>query len=163
MDCTDFRGEFGTKKAFFSYKINGPGLRYELGLSILNGDIVWISGPFAPGKWPDINIFRRGIVHYLDENERVEADDGYRGNAPSHVKCPRTTSNDQVAAMQSRVRSRHETLNERFKNWGCLRDRFRHDVNKHAASFRAIAVVLQLSFEQGERLFQVDYSDDASL
>ena len=28
------------------------------------------------------------IMHYLDENEHVEANDGYIGEAPKHVKTP---------------------------------------------------------------------------
>jgi hypothetical protein len=42
----------------YSYKFNGPGLRYEVALCILTGDIVWVNGPFEPGKYSDLAIFR---------------------------------------------------------------------------------------------------------
>ena len=32
--------------AWFSHKFHGPGLRYEVGISISSGYIVWINGPF---------------------------------------------------------------------------------------------------------------------
>ena len=77
-----------------------------------------------------MTIFRLAIMHYLDENERVEADDGYIGEAPKHVKTPNMfTQQEEQLAMQQRVRNRHETVNMRFKQWGCLRQKFRHGVD----------------------------------
>ena len=64
------------------------------------------------------------------ENERVEVDDGYIGEAPKHVKTPNMfTQQKEQLAMQQRVRNRHETVNMRFKQWGCLRQKFRHGVD----------------------------------
>ena len=45
-------------RMWFSHKFKGPGLRYEVGLSILGGEIVWIGGPYACGLWPDLKIFK---------------------------------------------------------------------------------------------------------
>jgi hypothetical protein len=51
-------------------------------------------------------------------------------------------------------RSRHETV------FGCLKENFRHhDFDKHACCFRACAVLTQLAIEEGEPIFQVEYSD----
>ena len=58
------------------------GLRYLVAVSIKHGDIVYIEGPFPPGVYNDIMVFRWGIIGWLDENERAEADDGYIGEAP---------------------------------------------------------------------------------
>jgi hypothetical protein len=161
VDGTDFeiRQKKPFSKAWYSHKFHGPGLRYEVGLSILGGDIVWINGPYQCGAWPDIKIFRDGIIYYLDENERVEADDGYRGEDPAHARTPGGFTNDtEHDDLQQRVRSRHETVNKRFKQWGCLYQRFRHsDLTKHSAAFRAVAVITQLSIEHGEPLFSVEY------
>ena len=38
--------------------------------------------------WPDIKIFRDSLITFLEDGERVEADDGYIGEAPDKVKCP---------------------------------------------------------------------------
>jgi hypothetical protein len=85
----------------------------------------------------------------------------YQGEAPAHVKCPNMfTRKEQMLAMQQRVRNRHETVNKRFKQWGCIRERFRHGTEKHSACFRAVAVLTQLAIEFGEQLFSVEeYSD----
>jgi hypothetical protein len=91
---------------------------------------------FCVRRLPDINIFRLSMVHYLEENERIEADDGYRGCAPSRAKTPCSiTYLKEKEAMQARVHSRHETANKRFKHFGCLSKRFRHDLSKHSACF----------------------------
>ena len=75
-------------KDWYSHKYNGPGLRYEIGVSIRGGWIVWINGPFQCGKWMDILIFRKGLQHFLGEYERVEVDSGYAGADPEFAKTP---------------------------------------------------------------------------
>ncbi len=94
VDGTDFHVEAHGKQ-WFSHKFRGSGVRYEIGVSILSGDIVWIQGPLPCGDWPDVKIFRLAIKHFLDDNERVEADDGYIGEAPSKVKAPGMFTRDE--------------------------------------------------------------------
>ena len=67
-------------------------MRYELGLDILEGNLVWIEGPYAAGKYPDVTIFRNYLKNFLNPNERVVADKGYVGEAPEFVKCPNSTT-----------------------------------------------------------------------
>jgi DDE superfamily endonuclease len=147
-------------KKFFSYKFKKPALSYEVALCIQTGWIVWIHGPF-PGTFHDITIFRTSLLSHLDENERVEADDGYVGESPKYVKCPNSFTNPiETTKMQQYVRSRQETVNARFKDWGCLAQRFRHGLAKHSNCFISVAVITQLSIEAGEKLFDVVYSDN---
>ena len=61
--------------------------------------------------------------------------------------------------MQGRVRARHEMLNGQLKNWGILSQVFRHHIMMHGDVFRAFAVVTQLTVENGEPLFEVEYED----
>mmetsp|Transcript_7845 Transcript_7845/g.16068 ORF Transcript_7845/g.16068 Transcript_7845/m.16068 type:complete len:215 (+) Transcript_7845:183-827(+) len=68
VDGTDFRINW-TSKAFYSHKFKGCGLWYEVALNILTGDICWINGPFEPGKYNDLMIFRIGLMGELDEGE----------------------------------------------------------------------------------------------
>ena len=35
----------------------------EIGVDILAGNIVWVNGPYAAGKYPDIEIFCSGLAH----------------------------------------------------------------------------------------------------
>ncbi len=62
-------------------------------------------------------------------------------------------------AMQGRVRAHHEMLNGWLKNWGILSQVFRHHITMHGNVFRACAVVTQLTVENGEPLFEVEYED----
>ena len=80
VDGTDFkiRQPAPFWNGWYSHKFNAPAVKYEVGVSIQRGDIVWVNGPF-PGKWHDMTIFCRDMKGMLDEGERVEADDGYRG------------------------------------------------------------------------------------
>ena len=70
------------EKKWYSYKFRRSGLRYEVALSILGGDICWICGPWPPGLYNDLDVFREALATYLEPGERVEADDGYIGEAP---------------------------------------------------------------------------------
>jgi hypothetical protein len=76
-------------------------------------------------------------------------DDGYRGHA-SKIKCPKNDTNPAAnLAMQGRARARHEMLNGRLKNWGILKQVFRHHISLHGDVF----------IDNGEPLFGVDYGD----
>ena len=150
----------GWSKKWFSHKFKGPGLRYEVAVSIKKGDIVWIAGPYIWGKWNDLEIFRDGLIYELEENERVEADNGYKALDPEFAKTPKGCSRrEKRVDMQNRVRARQETVNKRLKQFQCLVQPFRHyDFDKHSQLVRAVAVVTQLSIQNGEPLFKVEYN-----
>ena len=137
------------------------GVRYELAVDILKANISWLNGPFPCGRWPDIKIFRQALIHQLDPNERVEADNGYVGEHPGKVKCPSGFANPQEnEAMQQRIRNRQETLNKRFKQWEILNVPYRHELSTHGTVFRAIAVITQVAITNGEPLFSTEEYKD---
>jgi hypothetical protein len=164
VDSTDFhipqKGAATKGNAFGSHKYAGKSaLRYELGVDILTGNLVWIQGPYPAGKYTDITIFNKVLRNFLEPGERVEADEGYRGH-PDKIKCPGNVANPaENRAMQGRVRACHETLNGRLKNWGILSQVFRHHRIMHGDVFRACTVVTQLTIQDGEPLFEVEYVD----
>ena len=126
----------------------------------MTGDIVWINGPYEPGMWNDLMIFQNALQSELGENERVEADDGYVGAHPEYVKCPAGIGNlEETERMQQRLRNRQETINERFKNFECLNVVWRHEIIFHGRAFTAVAIILQLTINNGEKLFAVRYRD----
>lgn len=148
-------------RTFASQKLKGKSaVRYELGLGIITGDIVWINGPFQAGEYSDLRIFREGgLQHALDFGERVEADDGYRGD-PTMFRVPYdvlTRQNEDADNMQKRVQGRHETVNARLKNFSILTKQYRHDITQHGYVFRAVAVLVQLAIKNGDPLYDVDY------
>ncbi len=60
--------------------------------------------------------------------------------------------------MQGRARARHEMLNGRLKNWEILSQVFRHHITRGYV-FWACVVVMQLTIQDGEPLFEVEYGD----
>jgi hypothetical protein len=50
------------------------------------GEIKWLNGPYPCGKYNDITIFRDSLVSFLDDFERVEADDAYERESPFRCK-----------------------------------------------------------------------------
>jgi hypothetical protein len=164
VDGTDFRipqkGAATKGNTFASQKYAGKSaLRYELGVDILPGNLVWIQGPYPAGKHTNIIIFNKVLRNFLEPGERVEADEGYRGH-PDKIKCPGNDANPaENRAMQGRVRARHETLNGRLEKWGILSQVYCHDIMRHGDVFRACAVVMQLTIQDGEPLFEVEYED----
>lgn len=93
VDGVDFRIP-NHGPAFSSHKFKKKsGLRYEIALCIQTGDCVWVNGPYPCGGYPDITIFRDSLIYNLGDGERCEADDGYIGEAPRHIKCPKSFTN----------------------------------------------------------------------
>jgi hypothetical protein len=120
-------------------------LRYEIGVDILAGNLVWIQGSYPAGKHNNIKIFNSVLHHYLEPGKCVEADNGYVGHADK-IKCPDNTCNpEENLSMQACVRSQHETLNKQLKNWGILAQVYCHDIIAHGMVFHACTVVTQLS------------------
>lgn len=140
---------------WYSHKFKGPGLRYEVGICIQTGWICWIFGPFAHGKWPDIKIFRSKLKYNLLPGEKVEADSGSIGDF--RVSHPNECKSYGEYLMKANARSRHETINKRFKQFNCLKQ-FRHDKELHVYLFNAVAVITQLGIKYGEAPYQVEYS-----
>lgn len=138
-------------KVWYSHKFKGPGVKYEIGLSIRGGDIVWVNGPYPCGMYPDEEIMKLGLLHFLEKDERVEADGGYIGLDPMYCKTPyKMAMTSEETYKRKVVLARHETVNKRLKQWGALARVFRHAVEKHGSFFRAIVVLTQLSIESGE-------------
>ena len=86
VDGTHFRIQRRGRK-YYSHKFNDSGLSYEVAVSIKRGDIYicWLYCPFPVGT-PDIEIFWKGLMTELEEYECCEADDGYIGEHPRHIK-----------------------------------------------------------------------------
>ena len=58
--------------------------------------------------------------------------------------------------MMTIVRSRQETVNTRFKQWGILVQTNRQDIVDHHDVFAAICVITQLAIRNCEPLFEVE-------
>ena len=159
VDRTDYEvAELG--KTFYSHKFQHSSLRYEVALSILTGDMCWVSGPYEAGSWTDIRIFRDSLMSHLEKGERMEADDGYIGDHPQWVKCPKGFANlEETEFMQQRCRNCHEMVNKRLKWFGVLNQRYMHNLRIHAEVFRACVILTQLAINDCDKLFSCGYND----
>lgn len=142
-------------KGWWSHKFNGPGLAYEIAISVSTGQIIWINGPYPAGKWPDAKIFQHKLVYMVNpEIEMGVCDAGYRGcgywlflpywrtKAALKRKEPRNPLHEYI-------RGRHEQTNGRLHNFNCISSIFRHARELHQDFFFAVCAIVQLEIVHG--------------
>ena len=134
---------------WWSHKFNSAGLRYEVGISIYSGHIIWVNGSVPCGEWDDLSLARSSIIGYLDEHEMIMADSGYRDRG--------FFLNQNDSDLHFLVMARHETINSRIKPYKALDSRFRHDLNKHDHCFRAVVNLIQIGILTGDELFEIAF------
>lgn len=134
---------------WFSHKFLAAGLRYEIGLNVRTGHIVWASGGYPCGDWPDLKISRQLFVHFLDSGERSLADKGY--NDTTFFILPTEENHNR----HKKIMSRHETVNKRIKQFKVLSQPFRHDLTKHKICFHSVVNITQLIIKFEQPLFSV--------
>ncbi len=78
LDGTDMPVEMPFAKEFMSHKFKGNGLKYEVGVCIATGHIVWVHGP-SRASVSGITLARQAFVSFLNEDEMAVANSGYRG------------------------------------------------------------------------------------
>ena len=166
VDGTDFciNKQRDEPTSWYSFKFKSAAVRYELGVAIQSGFIVWASRPFRAGRYPDITIFRLSGLKQklLDAGEKAEADQGYCGE-PNTISLPDEASTRERLSQKSIARARHETCNKRFKTFNVLAHQFRHDVDFHEKCFYAVVVLVQLMIREGiAPLFEITYTDEGN-
>jgi len=154
VDGTDFKIQEPAPfdKKWYDFKFNHAGVRYEIGICIQTGWIVWAYGPFPAGKYPDLKISKKAILNKLSEGEKLLADSGYSNG---FFVTPTGLQNDREY-MKHKARARHETCNGRFKRWGILNQTYRHNLIDHGIYFDAIANLTQLEIMYESELFSMD-------
>lgn len=159
VDGTDFSIGEPTpfNNAWKSPKAKGASVKYEVAISIYSGDIVWIYGPHQGSKH-DYSILKESLKKMLDEGEMVETDAGYgvvrKGvGSDGIIRSKNDYMSKQEQQEKSQLRARHETLNHRLKTWGILKQQFRNNKKLHQYVFYAIAVMTQMSIDNGDVLF----------
>ena len=156
-DCPVFE-PWPFSKTMYSHKLNGPGVKYEVGVCLMTGRIVWTNGPFVGSKH-DGTIFRNGLSPLLHDDEGVECDRGYGGD--DKMKTPSMGFDSKQRKMKSNARAQHEAVNGRLKQFNVLTTHFRHMkpdregmMRKHGMCFNAVAVITQMKFTLGgEKIF----------
>lgn len=145
--------EYRFDKGYFSHKDGGPGLSYEIAISIFTQRVVWVNGPFKAGKG-DLDIFKSGLKAKIPKGKRVLGDRGYRG-LPEIISFHNSLDTDEVREFKDRALSRHENFNERIERFAVLKQVFRHKHRKHGLCFNACVVLCQLDLIHKSPLFEV--------
>lgn len=136
---------------WYSHKFKGPGLRYEVGLCIQTGHIVWVNGGVPCGEYSDLKLARMAYTDVVDENELTVADKGYKDF--NFFLIP--IENDPTNAKINIIMSRHETVNMRLKYFSVLSHVFRHKLHLHPRCFHAVANLTQIMIQNDEPLFSI--------
>lgn len=132
-------------KKWYSHKFKSAGVRYEIGISIVEAEVVWASGGVPCGERPDIKLAKELYLHFA-KNGVTLADKGYK--LAGKFKQPSNSREKRLLAW-------HETLNGRLKQFSILSERFRHPLNKHPLVFHAVLNIVQISIMKGEKLFDM--------
>ena len=107
----------------------------ELHASVCTASFVWSQGKMLTQLLEEKTMLNLIMVKELKAN-----DVGYIGECPMYCKCPNGPDHLQDQELINQLhRSRHETLNNRFKTYGCMKQNFRHDIKKHGQCFELIA------------------------
>ncbi|ETV85559.1 hypothetical protein H257_03267 [Aphanomyces astaci] len=153
LDGSDFRiqEQIPFDRTWYSHKFHGPGLRYEVGICIRTGNIVWVNGGLPCGEWPDLRLARDSYISMVRRGELTLGDKGY--NDPNYFiyPCPQL----QNPRRHKDIMARHEIVNKRMKQFSVLSRVFRYSIDLHPKCFHAVANLTQLSMENGEPLYQV--------
>jgi hypothetical protein len=157
----------------FSHKFNDAGLTYEVAISIFNGMICWINGPFK-SSYGDKMIFIEGLGRALLHWEYVHSDKGYRHNDSNcedeeiNELCHKLLYKGLHESKQDceeirQMRARQEIIHSLFKDFNVLCTKFRCNgsleerMEKHGICFFAVAVVVQFLLQEGNP-WQPDYN-----
>jgi hypothetical protein len=133
---------------YYSHHVKGPALRYEVGVSIFGGDIVWTNGPFRAGCETESEIFEN-LKESIDPDEIAEQ------FSRLDLFCDKSPDSDTAKMVPSKTRDRQKMVNDRLMSFKILQ-RFRHNVLSHDTVFRAIVALVQLSIEKEIVTFELD-------
>ena len=142
VDGTDVRLQEPTpfNRLWYSHKFRAADLRYEMGVSLVSGETVWLYGPFPDGLHNDQSILNRNLVGRLDENEKVLGDRGYRSPRIVHS----LGASNEKERREKLLRAYHEQINGKIKSFSSISQRWRHELHKHSTCMFAVVNIVQL-------------------
>jgi len=139
VDCVhcavnEFRTEPGSK--WYSHKLNGCGLTYEVVIDVCDDKVLWVAGP-KPASTHDITFFHGGtevsknkkkneavwdknaLYFQIPVGRRLIGDSGYKGE-PAKISVTSREHDDKVKKFFARAKSRQESFNTRLKFFNVL-------------------------------------------
>jgi hypothetical protein len=135
------------------------------------GKQVWLRGPFPPGEFPDITIFRGGdektamkdrdkcaLYFEMPQDKKFAADSAYAGEYDRIVLTMPEMKKEEIKWL-NRLKARGETLHGRLKSFRVLGTRFRHGtgtedkMNRHQMATESVCLIVLYDCENGRPLF----------
>jgi hypothetical protein len=136
---------------WYSHKFHGPGLTYQIILSLHEDKVLSVVGPFPAGMH-DITVFRAdgGVFDLIPPGKRLIGDNGYNGE-PTKIVTPNEHDSLIASKYKGRARARQETFNARIKTFNILAQTFRHansrdnveNLSNHQRVFESICGLVQ--------------------
>lgn len=108
---------------------------------------------FNGGKKKDKQKNPNCLANQIPAGKKVLADSGLKGSAKASTR--KASNSHEMKHFRARAQGRQETLFKRFKDFGILRQRFRHGLDLHRMVLDAVAVIVQYDMENGHPLFDV--------
>lgn len=139
---------------YYSHKLNGPGLTYEIAINLTESKVVWLNGPFPAGN-TDLVMFRKenGLKSRLVDGMYLVGDRGYKGE--DQVLLPNSLDEEAIKKFKKRASARHESFNSKIKKFSILSECYRHPIDLHPVVFEAICVLTQYTMEIESPLFEI--------
>lgn len=88
--------------------------------------------------------------------EGVEADSGYTGQV--QIFTPGVAKTSVVRKQKLQICGCHENVNGCLKFFGVMKRWDNPDTGKHGLFARCVAIIVQLSFTLGEKMYNVPYT-----
>ena len=138
-------GQFDPRN--WSYKINGPALRYLIATSLYTDSICYVSHAYQPGPNTDHVISQKPgeIGEMLRLSEELAMAD--RNFTVGEFIRPDGTNTPEQRLLRV-AQARHEKVNGMMKEWGILCQRFRNDKHLHEKVVNAIATITNIQMSQ---------------
>ena len=108
---------------------------------------------FNGGRKKDKQKDPNCLANKIPDGKKVLADSGLKGSEKASTRV--AGNSHKMKHFRKRAQGRQESLFKRFKTFGILEQRFRHDYELHKMVLDAVAVIVQYDMENGHPLFDV--------
>jgi hypothetical protein len=137
------------QKHYYSGKKRKHTIKYEIGVQLQSGKIVWLAGG-VPGSVHDITLYRScGLRSYLLPGEMILADKGYIGDdiIITPFRPARSEEEKEFNSAISSLRQIVEHTYHRIKIFNFTQHKWRHHLDLHPMAFKVICHTLNIEFE----------------
>lgn len=127
------------------------GVVYELSVSKVTENILWVHGHFSCGSWPDLQIFQKKLVIELSASKKKIMNKRYRHERSVTIDAFFVWTKNVYTC----IRTGHEWYDAPFKYFKVLQDTFCFNTTLHGQVFLAVAKVLTLGIFYNDPLLRI--------